>query len=53
MLEQKLVDLKDIIYAVKTSQDKIQIRILLGIVSTIITVASGVLIGLFSHLIQP
>lgn len=36
----------------RESQDKLQIRVLWGIVATIITIASGVLIGYLTHFIH-
>ncbi len=52
-IKEQLDLVKTAQYNIKESQDKTQIRSLLAVVSVIITIASGVLVAVVTHLIQP
>lgn len=52
-IEKDVSTTKDQIGEMKDAQDKLQIRVLLGIVTTVVTIFSGILIAYGAHLIHP
>jgi hypothetical protein len=48
-IEEDVKDTKKQVSEMKEAQDKLQIRVLLGIVTTIVTILSGVLVAYITH----
>jgi hypothetical protein len=48
-IESDVKDTKQQVGEMKDAQDKLQIRVLLGIVTTIVTILSGILIAYITH----
>ncbi len=51
-IETDVLDTKKQVGAMRESQDKLQIRVLLGIITTVVTILGGILIGYVTHLIH-
>lgn len=52
-IEKNVNETKEQVSEMKAAQDKLQIRVLLGIVTTVVTILSGILIAWGSHFIYP
>lgn len=52
-IEKNVNETKEQVGEMKSAQDKLQIRTLLGVVTTVVTILSGILIAWMSHLIHP
>lgn len=48
-IEDDVKDTKTQVTAMKEAQDKLQIRVLIGIVTTVVTILSGIVIAYISH----